>query len=447
MSNVVPSQVTEFLTALKAREVECIFPDINGIPRGKALPAAGFMNGQVVRCARAIPIQAVTGDYPDYRFYGEHDPDATLVPDYSTLRAVPWAPQPRALVINDCEDNDGSLTPLASRSVLKNVLAQYKKRGWQAIVAPELEFYVLAPNPDPNQPLQPPTDPLGRRELGQASFSFSALNSFSAFWDDLLQALEVLQIDGDTFVHEMGPGQFEINLKHGDPLKLADQTFLFKYAMREVGAKHGLLVVCMAKPMAGVAGSSMHIHQSIVDEAGNNVFSKEDGEASDTFYHFIAGMQRYLPHVMPILAPNVNAYRRFVKGSAAPINLEWGIDNRSVGLRVPVSSPAARRVENRLPGCDANPYLALAASLATGLLGIEEKLYPSPAATGNVYGGEATLPATLDAALADMAKYDTAKRCFGEEFTNAFIATKEIELQSFYSEITPWERRYLAGQI
>lgn len=442
----IPHHVEELLDSHHIREVECIFPDINGVPRGKTLPAAAFAAGQELRIARAVPIQSITGDYPDYQFYGEHDPDARLQPDYATLRPVPWARVPRALAIHDCMDSETELTPLASRSVLKNVLARYAGRGWTPIVAPELEFYVLAPNPDPNQPLQPPLDPLGRREVGQASFSFSALNAFDGFFDDLYAALPVLGIDGDTFVHEMGPGQFEINLKHGPALELADQTFLFKYALREIGARHGLLVVCMAKPIAGVAGSSMHIHQSVVDEQGRNVFSGEDGEPSAAFYGFIAGQQRYLPDLLPLFAPHVNSYRRFVKGAAAPINLAWGYDNRSVGLRIPLSGPAARRVENRLPGCDANPYLALAASLVSGWQGMAEGLQPDEAATGNVYGEAVTLPRTLDAALQRMEEQGTAERLFGTEFTRAFIASKEMELASFYNEITPWERRYLAGQ-
>ncbi|MCB6184844.1 glutamine synthetase family protein [Leeia sp. TBRC 13508] len=444
---MIPSDISAVISSNAIREVECIFPDINGIPRGKALPAHSFVAGQQLRCARAIPIQCITGEYPDYEYYGEHDPDVTLIPDYNTFRLVPWASKGRALVIMDCEDKPGELTPLAPRTVLKKVLNKYEQLGLTPVVAPELEFYVLAPNPDPSQPLQTPIDRLGRREIGESSFSFTALNSFSAFWDELLSTIEMLGINGDTFVHEMGPGQFEINLKHGNALELADQTFLFKYAMREVGAKHGLLVVCMAKPMSGVAGSSMHIHQSLIKQNGENVFSLANGEPSPIFHYFIAGQQTYLPHLMPYLAPNVNSYRRFVKGSAAPINLSWGIDNRSVGLRVPHAPPQARRVENRLPGCDANPYLSLAASLASGLLGIEEQLKPSDPVTGNVYGESVSLPSTLDQALQIMRSSNTSTKCFGEEFTRAYIASKEVELTNYYQEISSWERRYLAGQV
>jgi glutamine synthetase len=448
-AHTVPSHVAAFLKKHQVREVECLLPDLNGTPRGKVLPAAAFASGQELRLARAVAIHTITGAFPDYRFYGERDPDMLLRPEYDSLRLVPWSNGKRALAIHDGEDLDGKPTALASRNVLKAVLARYAARGWQPIVAPELEFYILALNPDPAQPLTPPVSPSGRAEIGHSGFSFGALNEFAGFFDGLHHALELLGIHGDTFVHELGPSQFEINLKHGDALELADQTFLFKYALREVGLQHGLLVVCMAKPISGAPGSSMHIHQSLVDvHSGQNLFSLESGEASPLFTQYIAGLQACLPELMPLIAPHVNSYRRFAKHMAAPVNLSWGQDNRSVGLREPLSGPEARRIENRLPGCDANPYLALAASLAAGLYGIENELQPSAASEGCVFYQQActVLPRSLDAALACMANGEIARVLFGEEFVAAFIAAKEVELESFLNEVTPWERRYLATQ-
>ncbi|MGL6070770.1 glutamine synthetase family protein [Craterilacuibacter sp.] len=440
------AQLAGWLNEHQVRDVEMSFADISGFARGKTLPAAAFIKGQQLRIARAVPIQSCTGDFPDYRFYGEQDPDVTLVPDLATLHRVPWARTARALVICDCVDLDGELTPLAPRSALKKVLARYDALGLTPIVAPELEFYIFAANPDADAPFQSPQLRSGRRETGFDSFSFSTLNDLEAFFDDVYRACEMLGIHTDTWVHEMGPSQFEINLQHGPALQLADQTFLFKTALKEIGNQHGLNVVCMAKPLAGAPGSSMHIHQSLVDTQGNNAFSQQDGSASAQFFHYIAGMQHYLPHLMPLFCPSPNSYRRFVKGLAAPVNLSWGLDNRSVGLRVPVSGPEARRVENRLPGCDANPYLSLAASLGAGLLGIEQRLTPDEAVTGNVFLGEdkASLPRTLDAALALMEAHGTAEALFGGEFARAYVAVKELELTHFHSEITPWERRYLA---
>jgi len=445
----VPRQVGDFLKKHNVREVECLLPDLNGYPRGKVLPAAAFAAGQEVRIARAVAIHSVTGAFPDYRFYGERDPDILLRPDYATLRLAPWSGGKRALAIHDGEDLNGQPTAIAARSVLKQVLARYAEHGWHPIVAPELEFYVLAPNPDPNQPLTTPAGPNGRAEIGHSAFSFSALNELAGFWDDFQHALEMLGVQTDTFVHELGPSQFEINLKHGDALKLADQTFLFKYALRETGLQHGLLVVCMAKPIAGAPGSSMHIHQSLLDaQSGHNLFTMDDGADSPLFMHYIAGLQTCLPELMPLIAPHMNSYRRFAKHLAAPVNVSWGVDNRSVGLRIPLSEAGARRIENRLPGCDANPYLALAASLAAGLYGIENGLPPSVASEGcEFYEDSAScLPRSLDMALQRMAEGELAQLLFGAEFVQAFIAAKEVELESFLNEVTPWERRYLATQ-
>jgi glutamine synthetase len=202
----------------------------------------------------------------------------------------------------------------------------------------------------------------------------------------------------------------------------------------------------MAKPLAGQPGSSMHLHQSLVDRDGSNVFSDRHGHESALFHHFIAGLQQHLPKMMPLFCPSPNSYRRFVKGLAAPVNVSWGLDNRSVGLRIPQGGPEARRVENRLPGCDANPYLSLAASLGAGLLGIEDGLQPSAPAQGNVFkqADSELLPNTLDAALAAMQGADSVSRLFGEAFSLAYAAVKEVELQHFHGEITPWERRYLS---
>lgn len=440
----MPAGLIEWLQQSKARDVELAFADVHGFPRGKTLPAPAFIQGQQLRIARAVPLQSCVGEFPDYSYYGEHDPDVALVPDYATLKAVPWAKTPRAMVICDNVDHDGGLSPLAPRSVLKQLLARYAARGWTPIVAPELEFYLFAAHGDPAQPFQAPKLPSGRRETGFDAFGFSALGELEAFFDELYQACETLGIATDTCVHEMGPSQFEINLKHGDALKLADDTFMFKTALKEIALRHGLSAVCMAKPLPGQPGSSMHIHQSIVDRGGANVFSRADGAESPEFFGFIAGLQRYLPELMPLFCPNPNSYRRFVKGMAAPVNLSWGLDNRSVGLRVPVSGPEARRVENRLPGCDANPYLALAASLGAGLAGIEQGLTPDEAVHGNVFKQQAaSLPSTLDAACAAMAAGGAAEALFGAEFSRAYLAVKEVELNDYHRQVSTWERQYL----
>ncbi len=203
----------------------------------------------------------------------------------------------------------------------------------------------------------------------------------------------------------------------------------------------------MAKPMAGAAGSSMHLHTSVINADGWNIFNRSDATESPAFRHFLAGLQTYLPDWMLMLAPNVNSYRRYVSGSLAPINLHWGYDNRTTGLRVPQSAPVARRIENRLAGADANPYLALAAHLGAGLQGIHEQLTPSADVQGNAYAQAHSLPSNMDAAIERLQHSSSARQHFGDDFVTGFCAVKKIESNSYHCEISAWERRFLLNQV
>jgi glutamine synthetase len=327
------------------------------------------------------------------------------------------------------------------------MLSGYTALGLTAVVAPEIEFYLTAANADPAQALHAPAVRGGRAEVGQSAFSLNLLNELAPFWDEFRSALKTLGIVADTWIHEVGPTQFEINLMHGDPVAVADQAFLFKYAAKELALKHGLNAVFMAKPMAGASGSSMHLHISVVDAQGNNIFSESDGGESARFRHFIGGMQTYASDLMLMMAPNVNSYRRFVSGSQAPVNLQWGYDNRTTGLRIPASSQTARRVENRVAGADANPYLAIAASLAAGLAGINEQLLPSDPLTSNGYEQAHSLPRSMQESLQKMQHSTYARRALGDDFVTGYCAVKELEYESFQSEISAWERRFLLPQV
>ena len=426
--------------------VECLFPDVSGVPRGKLMPAAAFAAGAELRIAQAISMQCVTGDYSSDPLFPDQDPDVVLVPDYATLRPVPWASAPRVLAIHDCVELGGAPCPFAPRGVLKDVLARYERRGLRALVAPEIEFYLTAPNDDPAQPLRAPALRNGRGEVGQSAFGLDTLNEHAAFWDEFRAALQALGVRADTWIHEVGLTQFEINLLHDDPLVAADQAFLFKYAAREVALRHGLNAVFMAKPIAGQPGSSMHLHQSVVDEAGRNVFSDADGGESALFRHYIAGLQANLPSLMLLFAPFVNSYRRFLRQSQAPVNFHWGVDNRTAGLRIPRSGPAARRVENRVAGADANPYLVIAATLAAGLDGIERGLPATAPMADSAYEQGHTLPRTLVAALEAFVGDDVAVRLFGDRFVRGYASVKEVEHDSWLAEIGAWERRFLGPQ-
>jgi len=431
------------------RDVECIFPDVSGYPRGKLMPAASFAAGSELRIAQAIPMQCVTGDYSYDPIFPDADPDVRLVPDYATLKLAPWSSVPRAFAIHDCVELSGEPCAFSARSLLETVVARYTAQGLTPVVAPEIEFYLTAPCTNPDHPLSAPLARNGRAEAGQSAFSMNMLNEHAAFWDAFRSALESLGVQSDTWIHEVGTSQFEINLMHGDPLAVADQAFLFKYAAKEIAIQHGLNAVFMAKPIAGAPGSSMHLHQSVVDSAGRNIFSADDGQESAAFGHFIAGLQTYGPDLMLVFAPFVNSYRRFVVGSQAPINLAWGHDNRTAGLRIPKSGPTARRVENRIAGADANPYLAIAASLAAGLAGLDEKLEASEPldAGANAYLQAHALERSFLPAHERMAHSPSARRLLGEAFVTGYCAVKALEYQSYLHEISAWERRFLLPQV
>jgi len=442
-----PEQIQAFFAQHGVRDVECLFADISGYPRGKLMPADRFAAGAELRICQAIPMQAVTGEYSYNPVFPDSDPDVRLLPDYTTLTLAPWASTPRAVAVHDCLELNGELCTFAPRSTLKRVLAEYTARGLSPVVAPEIEFYLTAANSDPAQALQAPTVRGGRAEVGQSAFSLNMLNELAPFWDEFRAALLTLHIDADTWIHEVGPTQYEINLMHGNAVAVADQAFLFKYAAREIALKHGLNAVFMAKPIAGSSGSSMHLHTSVVDAAGANVFSLPDGSASPVFGQFIAGLQTYGPELMLMLAPNVNSYRRYVAGSQAPTNMAWGFDNRTTGLRVPASAPVARRVENRVAGADANPYLAIAATLAAGLAGLQAQLLPSEPLATNGYDEAHGLPRSMDEALQKMQQSALAKQAFGDDFVTGYCAVKAMEHNHYLAEISAWERRFLLPQV
>lgn len=440
-------QAADFIKFNKIKEVECAFPTINATLRGKVMRAHDFAKGNELRIARAVILQTINGEYCDDEIIGAIDNDTILKPDYPTIKQLPWAKE-RAWVIHDCMNFDGTPSEHAPRNVLKKVLAQYEKLGLKPVVAPEIEFYLFKRDGNEANGFTYPAMRGGSVEQErQMAYSLNSTSEFAPFWDQLQATYDALGIRTDTWLHEMAPNQFELNLLHGDALKLADDVVLFKHTMREIAAQHGVNAVFMAKPLAGYDGSSMHLHQSIVDKKGNNIFSDKNGAETPEFHAYIAGLQHYLADLMPLVAPYVNSWRRYVRGMQAPVNMQWGHDNRTIGLRVPHSSPAARRVENRFAGSDANPYLAMAVSLACGLKGMQQKLKPRPAVDNeDGYNFPREIANGLESALAQLSDSKDARDIFGDMFIDAFLNVKEIELAHFMSEVSSWDRRYLAHQ-
>lgn len=428
-------------------DIECIVPDMSGVARGKMMPVGKFLDTPRMSLPGSIFTQTITGEYPDEESdypFDSADGDIHLEPDYSTLSVVPWASDPTAQVIHDAYHQDGRPVDIAPRQVLRRVIDLYRHKGWSPIVAPEIEFYFVERNQDPDYPLKPPVGRSGRAETGRQSYSMAAVNEFDDLFDDIYDFSEAQGLEIDTLIHEEGAAQMEINLRHGEPLALADQVFLFKRTIREAALNHNMYATFMAKPIANEPGSAMHIHQSIVNtKTGANVFSEKDGKPTEEFFSFLAGQQKYLPHVMCIMAPYVNSYRRLMRKSVAPINVHWGYDNRTVGLRVPNSSPEARRIENRIPSSDANPYLAIAASLACGYLGMREGLKPSEPIEGSAYDKPFGLPRGLLEALQLFEECEELVEIFGRNFVQTYRAIKQAEFETFMRVISPWEREYL----
>ena len=330
------------------------------------------------------------------------------------------------------------------RMVLKQILGLYRDKGWRPVVAPELEFFLVKVNPDSDYPLEPPVGRSGRPETARQAFGIDAVNEFDPLFEDIYDYCEAQEIDIDTLSHEAGAAQMEINFNHGNPLELADQAFLFKRTVRQAALDHNVYATFMAKPMQDEPGSAMHVHQSLYDMSGSqNLFAMEDGRHSAAFLHFIGGMQKYLPAALPFLAPYVNSYRRLVPDSDAPINMHWGVDNRTTGLRVPVSPPNQRRVENRVAGADVNPYLAMAASLACGYLGLVEEIEPSAPIETSAYSLAAKLPRYLEDALLRLNRAKPLKEIMGERFVDVFTSVKLAESAAYQKVISAWEREYL----
>ncbi|NCF58563.1 MAG: glutamine synthetase [Gammaproteobacteria bacterium] len=416
-----------------------------GSARGKVIPAAKFGTGEM-KMPESIFSQTVSGDFIDDPNNVE-DRDMLLVPDATTLRPVPWATDPAASVFLDCYRRDMTRVPTSPRGVLRRVLAKFESSGWIPVVAPEVEFYLLSPHSDPMKEAEPPEGRLGWTEGARQPYSIDTMNDFDPFINDVYAYCEDQGIRIDTLSQEAGPAQFEINFLHGNAVDLADQVFLFKRTVREAAIEHEMHATFLAKPMSEDAGSALHIHQSVVDKQGNNIFSTPDGEPSELFYGFLGGLQRYMPDAMLIFAPYVNSYRRFLNPDSSPVNLAWAIDNRTVGLRVPDGLADARRIENRVAGSDVNPYLAIAATLACGYLGMVEGSTPTDPISGSAYGSEFKLHWHIYSAIEALRDSNAMRSMLGDEFVTLYCGLKHAEFMEFEEIITPWEREILMFNV
>ena len=435
-------------------EVECLVPDLGGIARGKILPTKKFIQGlenDSHRLPQSVFIQTISGGYATedeelpVDVYNPTDIDVILRPDFSTIRSVPWYEDPTAQVICDAVNLNGTHVINSSRSVLKKILTLFDELGYEPIVSPEVEFYLVKPNPDSDYPLEVPIGQSGREETGKQAFGIDAVNEFDNLFEDVYNFCEDQNIEIDTINHESGSAQMEINFQHGDPLELADQVFLFKRTLRQAAIKHKLYATFMAKPMENQPGSSLHLHQSLIRKKNKkNVFFSKTSTISNLMKNYIAGLQTYTPNLMPIHAPNINSYRRLFATWDAPRNTNWGLGNRSCGFRIPSNEEHSMRIENRISGADTNPYLVFAANLAAGYLGIKNKLKPTPETKKSVFGKDkSSLPKNVEEAILLFENDEHINEVFNQKFIRTIAAIRRVENQAYLKVVSSWEREYL----
>jgi len=441
----LPGAAQVYLEDKRLDEVECIISDLPGIARGKAVPATKFARQDYFHLPDSIFYQTITGDWGEAAGdEGFIEKDMILKPDMETATAAPWTGDWTLQVIHDAYDRDDKPVPFSPRNVLKRVVQLYRDKGWEPVVAPEMEFFLVARNLDPAHEIEPMIGRSGRPAAARQAYSMTAVDEFGPVIDDIYDFAEHQGFEIDGITQEGGAGQLEINLLHGDPVKLADEVFYFKRLIREAAMRHNCYATFMAKPIEDEPGSAMHIHHSILDaKTGENIFSNKDSSETEHFQHYIAGLQNHMPAALAVIAPYVNSYRRYVKDHAAPINLEWGRDNRTTGIRIPLSSPKARRVENRLAGMDCNPYLGIAASLACGYLGLTEGKKPKDEFKGDAYDGDGDIPRVLGQALDLFDEATALHEILGPEFARVYSIVKRAEYDEFLQVISPWEREHL----
>lgn len=424
--------------------------DVDGVCRGKHLSGekvAGMLEGGGTIASALFGWDIADELYDNVSFTGFHTgyPDIGLKLDPSTARRLPWDDN-RWLILGDHVQQDGSPLPICPRQVLKRVLAKAQAMDLSAQVGMEFEWFVL-------KETELSVREKGYRNLetatqGLTNYSPFRIDGQHEFVRDLFNHLPAMDIPLEALHTEAGPGNFEAAIRYGDALKAADRAVLFKQAVREIGRRHGLLSTFMAKFSTAYAGCGGHMHQSLWRN-GANVF--HDPRAahgmSETMQHFVAGQLHCLPHLFPMYAPFVNSYKRLVDNNLAPVKATWGIDNRNVSLRVIPGNEKSMRLETRTPGADANPYLAIAAALASGLYGIEQKLALSqPAVSGANAGAETMerLPRTLADATRAMDESVLARELLGDTFVTHFVQTRQWEVRRFNQAVTDWEmQRYL----
>ncbi|MBV8977033.1 MAG: glutamine synthetase [Alphaproteobacteria bacterium] len=426
--------------------VDAVLADLCGTLRGKRLPRGGmaqlFDSGMQI--PQSIYMMDASGEMvnPFGRGIGDGDPDGTAWPIPETVARVWSEGPPRAQMLMTLRDGEGRAHPAEPRAALSRVLERFAALKLTPVAALELEFYLIdRVRGEGGAPL-PPIDPAsGKRESQNSVYGMDDLDRYRGFLAALGEAAAVQALPLSATSSEYAPGQFEANLRHQDnALIAADHCVFLKQIVKAAARANGYDATFMAKPYPGRAGTGLHVHVSVLDERGRNIFDDGTAAGSEALRHAIGGMQALMPGSMALFAPSLNSYRRFQPDMFAPVNRRWGINNRSAGLRVPMSVEAARRVEHRVAGADANPYLTLAAVLAGLHLGLMKKIDPGPPAQGNVSREpDLALPFSLEAALEKLEAETALGDYLGSETIAFYAETKRLEHQRFQKIISPAE--------
>jgi len=422
--------------------IEALLVDLNGVHRGKWLPRhkleSAFDGGLRM---------ALTGVTPD--IWGRDVPslcaktgdgDGICVPTVRTLKRLPWLSRPTAQVYLHLT-HDGQPWGYDPRVVLRQLQQRFADSGLTPVVAPELEFMLLSSQRDADGiPQVPQTRINGRSKVGGQLYGTDIMHEFADVLHEMREACDAMDLKLETLVKELAPGQYELNQHHlGDALQAADNAQMLKRVIKGVAQKHGYVATFMPKPFADVDGNGFHTHISVLDERGQNIFDDGTEKGSESLRQAVAGLAATMSDLMLVFAPNRNSYRRFSAGTHTPAAPTWGYENRDVALRIPVGDPEARRIEHRVAGADANPYLVLSAILAGVLYGLENKLEAAdPVVAGSENQGR-ELAGDWLTALSDFEQSRFVREYLGAPFHEAMCAIKHFEQDEFNRTITPFE--------
>ncbi|MEL6924119.1 MAG: glutamine synthetase family protein [Bacteroidota bacterium] len=435
------------LDELQARQVKFAVADIDGVLRGKIIDRQKFEKGLQSKfgfCNVIFGWDLHDQCYDNSKISGWHTGygDAMASIDLSSFRQIPWQDQ-QAFFLADFEHANESIAAVCPRSLLKRVRQQCTAMGFRAYFANEFEWFNFKETPQSlaeKKSIHPhPITP------GMFGYSLTRLSQQHTYVDSIFNQLKQFGIPLEGFHTETGPGVYEAAIRYTTVLEAADRAILFKQGVREIAAQHGIMASFMAKWHAGLPGCSGHLHQSLWDAEGKQNLFGHSGHRygmSELMEQYVAGQLYCLPHIMPLFAPTINSYKRYVSGSWAAVSASWGIENRTTALRIINHETSSTRVETRVPGADANPYLSMAAALAAGLYGIRHQLkLTTPPTTGNEYEntGRIPLPTNLQKATQTMKSSAIAKELLGEVFVDHFVRTREWEWLQFEQSVTDWE--------